>query len=129
MKWLTHDLKEWIAYRIDLLLRGKQSAASKVLVALAIIIVPGGILLQSSGDVFQDTSAALSPLTTPLFNELFYGPSPTPTPVPGSGQSDALMPMPTQTPAPAILPVPSDELMPVQGQISTPTPTPDMAEP
>jgi hypothetical protein len=83
MKGLTgewHDLKDWTAYLIDLLSRGKRDVtALKALIVLALIVIPGGILLQSSGDVFTGASAVLSPVSS-LFHGLLSGPAQGTTP-------------------------------------------------
>lgn len=83
MKGLTgelRDLKDWTAYLIDLLSRGKRDVtALKVLIVLALIVVPGGLLLQLSGDVFNGATAVLSPMSS-LFHGLISGPASGTTP-------------------------------------------------
>ena len=53
--------------------------ALKVLIVLALIVIPGGILLQSSGSVFHGVSTVLSPASS-LFSGLLSGTAPTATP-------------------------------------------------
>ncbi|HUL62686.1 MAG TPA: hypothetical protein VLT35_06450, partial [Methanocella sp.] len=66
MKGLTgeiHDLKEWIAYVVDLLSRGKRDVtALKILIVLAIIVIPVGLILQSSDGVYNVAGKVLSPV-------------------------------------------------------------------
>jgi hypothetical protein len=148
MKGLTgelHDLKDWTAYLIDLLSRGKRDAtALKALIVLAIIVVPGGILLQSSGDVFNGVGTVLSPVSS-LFNGLLSGPAPgstpddrthtgvfdpdfKPTPYVWEGKTDTPTDSPqvnaTPTPTPVSGSGPGTAPTPVPTQESVPTITP-----
>jgi hypothetical protein len=151
MKALTgewRDLKEWTAYLIDLLSRGKRDVtALKVLIVLALIVIPGGILLQSSGSVFHGVGAVLSPASS-LFSGLLSGPAPTtmpddrthtgvfdpdfkPTPYVWQGRTDnatgspAVNATPTPTPVPGSRPSNAPTLAPTQSPAPTITPTPD----
>jgi hypothetical protein len=141
MKGLTgelHDLKDWTAYLIDLLSSGKRDVtALKVLIVLALIVVPGGILLQSSGGVFQGVSTVLSPVSS-LFNGLLAGPAPgttpddrvhtgvfdpdfKPTPYVWQGKTDT----PTGSPQGNTTPTPTP--VPGTGPSTVPTPEPTQA--
>lgn len=74
------DLKDWMAYLIDMVSREKHDAtAMKFLIILALIVIPVGLLLQSSDDALRGVSAIMSPIFS-LFGGLLSGQGPAPVP-------------------------------------------------
>ncbi len=66
MKKLTdelQDLKDWTAYLLDLLSLSKRDIrALKIVIVLALIVVPGGILLSTPG-IYHGVARVLSPIS------------------------------------------------------------------
>ncbi|MGA9139017.1 MAG: hypothetical protein WBZ29_02260 [Methanocella sp.] len=96
------DFKGWASFAIDAIAKGKTDInALKVIVALAIIVLPGGMLLNSASPVYQSMADVLLPATNMLQG-------------------------PVTSMAPSDMPDNADIRQPVLTFISTPTPGTDV---